>query len=90
MEKVYKKFYDTLRPGGTISIIIKDHIDKGERVPFGQEAYDDCVSIGFKPVDWFKWRPQGTAYTSIHKAQGLKVVEEEDLIVLQKPGGQHG
>lgn len=87
MEKVYKKFYDTLKPGGTLSIIIKDHIEKGKRVEFGQEAHDDCKLAGFKLINWFKWRPQGTAYTSIHKAQGLTVVEEEDLIIMQKPGG---
>ena len=32
MERVYKKFYDSIIPGGTMTIIIKDRMQAGKRV----------------------------------------------------------
>ncbi len=84
MERIYKKCYESLSVGGTMSIIIKDHIEAGERVYLGKRARDDCVSIGFKEIGWFKWKPPGSAYVGFMRARGDTVVEDEDIVVMEK------
>lgn len=85
MERIYKKTLESLPPGGTISIIIKDHIEKGERMYLGERANRDCVRAGYEEVDHFRWLPPGTVYTSMMRARGDLVVDEEDIFILRKP-----
>ena len=90
MKKVYQKCYGTLRPGGTITVIVKDHYEKqksGERrrVPLSMSAWQACVEIGFQAVVWEKWKAPGSVYTHIYKARGWEVVEDEDVLVLRRP-----
>jgi len=87
MSKVYKKCYDSLPDGGTLTIIIKNHIEQGKEVDFSGQARDDCLEIGFEQKDWFKWKPPGAAYTSFMRARGDKVVDVEDVVIMQKPVG---
>ena len=84
MERIYKKVFDSLPLGGTLSIIIKDHIEAGERMMLGERAERDCVRAGFSKMDWYKWLPPGSAYTSFMRARGDLVVDEEDIIILKK------
>jgi len=86
MEKVYKKCYDSLPAEGTLTIIIKNHIEQGVEIDFSGQARDDCLEAGFEQKDWFKWRPPGAAYTSFMRARGDKVVDVEDLVIMQKGG----
>lgn len=85
MEVIYKKALESLNPGGTLTIIIKDHIKQGERKHLGARAKRDCERAGFEFVDWFQWLPPGSAYTSFMRARGDIVVDEEDIILLRKP-----
>ena len=84
MKIIYKKCYDSLSPGGTLTIIIKDHIEGGKRMKLGERAKSDCEEIGFKLSSWFQWLPPGSAYTSFMRARGDIVVDEEDIIILSK------
>ncbi len=84
MELVYKKCYESLRPGGTLTIIIKDHMKNRQRVEISGRAAKDCQAMGFKLVDWFKWAAPGSVYTHIYRARGWEVCDDEDIIVLQK------
>lgn len=84
MERIYKRCYESLPPGGTLSIIIKDHIENGERMYLGKRAQEDCIGLGFKKHSWFKWRPPGSAYVSFMRARGDVVVDDEDVVILQK------
>lgn len=86
MEKIYKKTIDSLPPEGTITIIIKDHIDKGERMFLGERAKRDCIRAGYEEVSHHKWLPPGTVYTHFMRARGDLVVDNEDIITLRKPG----
>jgi len=85
MEIIYKKCYESLPPGGTLTIIIKDHMEKGKRVYIGERAKKDCIKLGFELAHHFKWEPPGTAYISYRKARGETVVEDEDIIILRRP-----
>lgn len=85
MQAVYRKCYESLPTGGTISIIIKDHIVQGERVNLSKRAMNDCVKAGFELDIWEQWYPPGTAYTGIRRARGEEVVDEESIIILRRP-----
>ena len=86
MKKIYRKCYDTIKPGGTLSIIVKDHMEKRKRVPLSQAAADACIAVGFELESWHKWNAPGSFYTSIYRARGWEVVEDEDIIILKKGG----
>lgn len=87
MQTVYKKCFDTLKPGGSMTVIVKDHMEKRQRVPLSQAAVDKCIEVGFtlNPDEWFKWLAPGSVYTHIYRARGWEVVDDEDIIVLRKP-----
>ena len=87
MELVYRKCFETLKPGGTMTIIVKDHMEKRARVPLSQAAVDACKRVGFTQdtAEWFKWLAPGSVYTHIYRARGWEVVDDEDIIVLRKP-----
>mgnify|MGYP001576964641 FL=1 len=84
MERVYKKFYDSLPVGGTMTIIIKDRMIAGKRIFLGKRAERDCNRIGFETVTWNRWFALGGGYSAINRAMGLETVTEEDLITLRR------
>ncbi|KKN19271.1 hypothetical protein LCGC14_0947360 [marine sediment metagenome] len=88
MEGIYRKCYETLKPGGTMSIIVKDHMKDRKRVELSKAARDACLRAGFIELDWFKWSAPGSAFTGIYRARGWEVVDDEDIIILQKGGLQ--
>lgn len=84
MERIYKKVFESLPPGGTLSIIIKDHIEAGKKVELPQRAARDCQRAGFELLEWHQWLPPGSAYTSFMRARGDTVVDKEDIIILRR------
>jgi len=84
MEQIYKKCFQTITPGGTMTIIIKDRMEAGKRVRLGDRAERDCVRLGFELVARNKWYARGGGYAAINRAHGLETVDEEDLITLRK------
>ena len=85
MVKIYNLCFESVRSGGTLTIIIKDHIRKGERVYLSHWALRCCIKAGFEQSDWFKWKPPGSYYLSFKKARGDPTVGDEDLIIVKKP-----
>jgi len=85
MERIYKKTLDSLPAGGTLTIIIKDHIEKGQRMFLGERAERDCIRAGYELVLHEKWLPPGSAYVSFMRARGDVVVDDEDIIILRRP-----
>jgi SAM-dependent methyltransferase len=85
MRKIYRLCFESLRPGGTLSIIIKDHIKKATRIPLGLQAYRMALGAGFEHMDWFQWKPPGNQFTNIKRSLGQRVVEEEHVIILRRP-----
>ncbi len=86
MAKVYEKCYDSITSGGTMTLIIKDHISTGERVELTHIAIDSCIAIGFKysPSEHFKWAAPGMPYTAARRARGEPTVDDEDIVVFRK------
>lgn len=85
MEEVYKKCFDTLKPGGTMTIILKDHMEKRQRVGLTQAAVDSCKRIGFELFDWQKWLAPGSVYTHIYRSRGWEVVDDENIVFFRRP-----
>lgn len=84
MEGVYKKCYDSLPVGGSMTLILKDHIKDQKRVEITRRAVDDCIKIGFRLQDWFKWETLGSLFTRIYRSREMETVDEEDIVVLRK------
>lgn len=88
MEKVYGKCFQTIKPGGSMTLIIKDHIEQGKRVPLTGRAITSCQKVGFTydSSEHFKWKAPGMPYTAARRAKGIEVVDDEDIVVLRKGG----
>jgi DNA modification methylase len=91
MERIYAKCLITLKPGGTMTLITKDHYEKQKdgvrkRIPLSQAARDACIHVGFTDHSWFKWAAPGSAFTNIYRSRGWEVVEDEDVITMKKGG----
>lgn len=84
MQDIYKGCFDSLESGGYISLLIKDRISKGERVPLGFEAMRLMDAAGFVLDKWDHWKPPGSQFVQIHKAKGDRVVEDESIIICRK------
>jgi DNA modification methylase len=85
MEKIYIKCFQTLRPGGTMTVIIKDFIKDQKRQFISNWVEKVCLRAGFEMKDWFKWDAPGTFFHSMRKARGENVVDEEEIIIVRKP-----
>ncbi|KKN75195.1 hypothetical protein LCGC14_0383540 [marine sediment metagenome] len=84
MERVYKLCYESLLPGGTLSIVVKDRIEKGKRVYLSKWVDRVCKKMGFTEYSWFKWQAPGSRFTSDRRAKGLETVDDEDIMIYRK------
>ena len=86
MEKVYAKCFQTIKPGGSMTLIVKDHIDAGQRVGLTNKAIVSSMNVGFTydPKEHFKWAAPGMPYTAARRARGEATVDDEDIVVLRK------
>ena len=86
MELIYKKCYQTIKPCGTMVLIVKDHMEKGKRVPLVDKAVIASVNAGFSynAEEHFKWAAPGMPYTAARRAKGIEVVDDESIVVLRK------
>lgn len=89
MEKVYAKCLKTVKPGGTMTVIVKDHYEKQKdgsrkRIQLSKAAWDACMRVGWQPKDWFKWLTLGSVYTRIYRARGWDTVSDEDVLILRR------
>ena len=88
MELIYKKCYETIKPDGTMVLIVKDHMEKGQRVNLVGKAIMASVSAGFSfnDIEHFRWAAPGMPYTAARRAKGIEVVDDESIVVLRKTG----
>jgi DNA modification methylase len=84
MEKIYRLCYRSIKPSGTLTIVIKDRIDEGKRLYLSKWVDKVCQAVGFKLELWEKWLTPGHGFTKIAKSQGKEVVEDEDIIIYRR------
>jgi hypothetical protein len=85
MEDIYQKCLLSVRPGGTMSVIIKDHIEKGQRVYLSDWVTRVCIKAGWNQKDWFKWDALGGPYLKLYRSQGKPTVDDEDIMIFERP-----
>jgi DNA modification methylase len=85
MKKIYQKGFQSLKPGGTMSLIVKDHMKDRQRVMLSQAALDACLQVGFESYAWFKWKAPGSVFTNIYRSRGWEVVDDEDIVIVRRP-----
>ena len=81
MEKVYSLCYQSILPGGTLTIILKDRIENQKRVSLTGWADRVCRKQGFKLELHERWKTPGIQFTAINKLHGLEVVEDESIMI---------
>lgn len=84
MAKVYKLCYQSLKPGGSMAIIIKDNISNNRRIYLSRWVEIVCGKIGFKLTDWFKREAAGSPFLQFRRAKGKITVDDEDIMVFRK------
>jgi DNA modification methylase len=85
MEKIYTLMYQSVLPGGTVSINTKDRIVGGKRQLLSEWVFRVFDSLGAERVGHFKFKAMGSGFTKIARSQGKNVVDEEDVMVFRKP-----
>ena len=85
MDKVYDLLIQGIRPGGTMSIVIKDQMQAGKRILHSLPCMRSITRLGMEMFDWQKWKTPGTAFAALQKSKGNAVVEDEDIIFFRKP-----
>ena len=85
MTRLYEAAFNALRPGGTMTTIMGDITRNGKRVALSRWVYTTCQRIGFEVLMHFRRYMPGTSYKAVHKARGLYVVNDEDIIIFRKP-----
>lgn len=85
MEKVYNLCYQSIIPGGTLTVIIKDYIEKQKRVNLSNWVIRSCLKAGFENTDWFKREALGTGFLKLWRSRGMRTVDDEDIIIFGKP-----
>jgi DNA modification methylase len=84
MERVYRGMAQSVRVGGTVTVLIKDFFVKGERNYLS--AWVDRTFRGFGNMElayWFKRKTRGLS-SNDRKSRGLEAIEDEDLMVYRR------
>ena len=84
MQKVYKLCYQSLPPGGTMSVVVKDIIEGGKRTFFSSWINRVCHQIGFKDYGWFKTLQLGGPWQDIRRSKGEVTVDDEDCNIFRR------
>lgn len=84
MRTVYANARASLRPGGRMVLVIKDHIKNGERVTIADDTTALCVRLGFRLVEQHARRVYPLSlWQRRRKERGEPIVEDESVLVLQ-------
>ena len=84
MDKLYEKLVQSLRLGGTITVVIKDQMQAGQRIFHSTPCIKSITDYGCKLIGWEKWKTPGNAFASLQKSKGNLVVEDEDILTWRK------
>lgn len=96
MRIIYRKCWESLKVGGYLATVVKDYIDKGQRVLCSRDNLRCCVEAGFTFHEWHFRRAdiQNNPYSARNKANRIAAgkhtadldIGREDIIVVRKGG----
>ena len=85
MRCVYTQAHQALHSDGTLILVVKDHIARGRRVPTTATTRGLCEELGFVLLAHHQRQlSQLSLWQRRRKERGEPVIEEEDILVLQK------
>jgi len=84
MEKVYRLLYESIRPGGSMTVILKDFISGGKRVLLSERCKKQCRIAGFELWEHYKRSSMGGMFVNINRSKGLPTIDDEDIIMFRK------
>ncbi len=84
LEKVYGLCYQSLRVGGTITVVIKDRIRGGKRLFLSKWVDKVCIGLGFESVGWYKHEVLGFSFTKMARSRGEETVDDEDIMIYRR------
>jgi len=84
MEKIYGLCYDSVLPGGTMTVVLKDYMKQGERVYLSSWLKKVCLRFGFSVFAWYKREAMGSGYQDSWRSKGVTTVDDEDIVVFRK------
>lgn len=85
MRQIYMQAHTALQPGGLLILILKDHIRKGVRIRTCDQTVALCTTLGFTLSARHQRRLCiHSLWTRRRKEHGATIVEEEEIIVLQR------
>jgi tRNA G10 N-methylase Trm11 len=86
MAQIYEQAYGALRPGGTMILVIKDHVQDGRHVPTAALTTQLCQTIGFVGLAHHRRRVWPLSlWQRRRREQGKLVIEVEDVLVFRRP-----
>lgn len=84
MEEIYRLCYESLKPGGYCSVIIRDHVVNGPAMTLTMRAMQLLQLVGLEYVDWFKRYVEGSTKARYNRSMGYRVVDEESALVFRR------
>ena len=87
MTDIYRRIFESLKPGGFMCCVIKDQMKKGQRVMFGLQHVRIAIRVGFTTYEWHKRHAIGALFGRYNLKQGIAQVTDEHMLILQKPYG---
>lgn len=87
MTEVYQQAQTSLRPGGLLILVLKDHIRSGVQVHTCDQTVELCQSLGFELVARHKrYLKKLSLWQRRRREQGLPVIDIEEALVFRKVG----
>ena len=84
MNLFYQYAFRALKPGGKIALVIKDRINKGQRIGYGVQHIKFATKAGFTLGDWHRREAIGQVFGHFNKSRGIRQIEDEHIILLDK------
>lgn len=85
MAKIYPLLLESLRPGGTMTIVLMDQMRLGKRIGLSDWAMRTCIRAGFELLFWEKREASNTGFKQRHRAKGYDTINDEDVLGFIKP-----
>lgn len=83
--KVYRLLLESLKQGGTMTVVVQDKIKGGKREGLSDWVMRTCIRAGFELLYWEKRYSHGSGMKNLLRSKGVTVVEDEDIIGFRKP-----
>jgi DNA modification methylase len=83
--KIYAMLFESLRVGGTMTVVVQDVMQGGKRNELSNWVMRTCIKSGFQLLFWEKRYSPGTGMKKLMRSKGYNTVDDEDVISFIRP-----